>query len=183
MVRPLRWTPQLVQQFWDGVAQIDSMERVSFAHLAGPALVEFMTPWIPPDAELLDFGGGSGHLVQLLVSAGYRAAATDPSAKREEATAKTLSGDGRFLGTDSSNEPRTFDFVVCTEVIEHVLEEDMRGFMRGLRRRVKPGGRLLLSTPRFRRTSVTIACIVPCATIRFTAGSISGPGPWRRFAP
>jgi hypothetical protein len=98
MVRPLRWTPQLVQQFWDGVAQIDSMERVSFAHLAGPALVEFMTPWIPPDAELLDFGGGSGHLVQLLVSAGYRAAATDPSAKREEATAKTLSGDGRFLG-------------------------------------------------------------------------------------
>jgi glycosyltransferase involved in cell wall biosynthesis/2-polyprenyl-3-methyl-5-hydroxy-6-metoxy-1,4-benzoquinol methylase len=147
MVKPLRWTPQLAQQFWDGVAQIDSMERMSFARLAGPALVEFMAPWIRPDEELLDFGGGSGHLVQLLLSAGYRAAAADPSAKREEATALALSGDARFLGLIAPTEQRAFDFVVCTEVIEHVLEEDMLGFMRGLRRRVKQGGRLLLSTP------------------------------------
>jgi len=147
MVKPLHWTPQLVQQFWDGVAQIDSMDRMSFARLAGPALVEFMASWIRPDAELLDFGGGSGHLVQLLVSAGYRAAATDPSAKREEVTAQTLSGEKGFLGLIPQTEQRAFDFVMCTEVIEHVLDEDMLGFMRGLRRRVKPGGRLLLSTP------------------------------------
>jgi glycosyltransferase involved in cell wall biosynthesis/2-polyprenyl-3-methyl-5-hydroxy-6-metoxy-1,4-benzoquinol methylase len=147
MVKPLRWTPQLAQQFWDGVAQIDSMEKMSFAHLAGPALVEFMAPWIPADAELLDFGGGSGHLVRLLLSAGYRAAAADPSTKREEATAKTLSGDARFLGLIAPTEQRAFDFVICSEVIEHVLEEDMLGFMRGLRRRVTQGGRLLLSTP------------------------------------
>ena len=139
MVKPLRWTPQLVQQFWDGFAEIDSMEKMSFARLAGPALVEFMAPWIPPDAELLDFGGGSGYLVQLLVSAGYRAAATDPSAKREEATAETLAGDARFLGLIAPNEQRGFDFVICTEVIEHVLEQDMREFMRGLRSRVRPG--------------------------------------------
>jgi glycosyltransferase involved in cell wall biosynthesis/2-polyprenyl-3-methyl-5-hydroxy-6-metoxy-1,4-benzoquinol methylase len=147
MVKPLRWTPQLVQQFWDGVAQIDSMESMSFARLNGPALIEFMTPWIPADGEVLDFGGGSGHLVRLLLSAGYSAAATDPSAKRQEAMSRIVSGDSRFLGLIAPTEQRGFDFVICTEVIEHVLEEDMLGFMRALRRRVKPGGRLMLSTP------------------------------------
>jgi glycosyltransferase involved in cell wall biosynthesis/2-polyprenyl-3-methyl-5-hydroxy-6-metoxy-1,4-benzoquinol methylase len=147
MVKPLQWTPLLVQRFWDGVAQIESMERMSFARLAGPALIEFLTPWIQRDAQLLDFGGGSGHLVELLVAAGYTAAAADPSTKREATTMRTLAADRRFLGLIAPSEPRAFDFVVCTEVIEHVLPTDMLGFMNALKHRVKPGGKLLLSTP------------------------------------
>jgi glycosyltransferase involved in cell wall biosynthesis/SAM-dependent methyltransferase len=147
MVKQLVWTPKLIGRFWDGLSEIGILEHMSFARLAGPSLLEFMKPWVPTGAKCLDFGGGSGHLVQLMCQAGLKTAAFEPSAQRAKATESRLSGQSSFEGAVSNWSKTTYDFVVCTEVIEHIPIDATDGFMRSLVRRVAPGGKIFLTTP------------------------------------
>jgi SAM-dependent methyltransferase len=57
--------------------------------------------------------------------------------------AEEIQGDGTDLASCLGE--RQFNTVVCGEIIEHV--EDPYGFLRGVRRHVGPGGRLILTTP------------------------------------
>jgi glycosyltransferase involved in cell wall biosynthesis/SAM-dependent methyltransferase len=143
----LEWTPQLISRFWDGVAQSPALDGMSFAKLGGPILIEFMGPWIASGAHCLDYGGGSGHLLALMVEAGYSTAFYEPSIQRAAKITASMEGESRFLGTIPLSDPATFDFVICTEVIEHILTPDIDNFMRSMTRRVAPGGLLLLTTP------------------------------------
>lgn len=52
-----------------------------------------------------------------------------------------------------------FDVVVCLECIEHILDD--RKLMRDMARCLKPGGRLLLTTPYFFYPPITSACLGP----------------------
>ena len=47
--------------------------------------------------------------------------------------------------TASKLQPRCFDLILCTEVVEHIA--DARAALAGIRRLLKPGGVLVLSTP------------------------------------
>ncbi|MFC5459749.1 class I SAM-dependent methyltransferase [Massilia niabensis] len=46
---------------------------------------------------------------------------------------------------DSALPPASFDLILCTEVVEHIA--DSSAALRGMRRLLKPGGLLVLSTP------------------------------------
>ena len=46
---------------------------------------------------------------------------------------------------DSTLPPASFDLILCTEVVEHIA--DSSAALRGMRRLLKPGGVLVLSTP------------------------------------
>ena len=50
------------------------------------------------------------------------------------------------LWTPPSDWPRQYDLVTCCEVYEHVL--DTEAFVAALHTYIKPGGRLILTTPR-----------------------------------
>ena len=143
----LEWTPQLVSRFWNGVAQTPALEGMSFAKMNGPGLIEFMGPWIASSARCLDYGGGSGDLLTLMVKAGYRTAIFEPSVRRATKTKASMAGNPRFLGAVLSYDPATFDFVVCTEVIEHIPAPDTDKFMRSFTSRIAPGGVFFLTTP------------------------------------
>jgi glycosyltransferase involved in cell wall biosynthesis/2-polyprenyl-3-methyl-5-hydroxy-6-metoxy-1,4-benzoquinol methylase len=147
MPKALEWSDGLVERFWDGLAQTGILEKMSFARLAGPTLIEFIEPWIPPGAKCLDYGGGSGHMVEQLVEAGYRTASFEPSRLRAEAARNRLNGAPAFIGVVDSQDTRTFEFVLCNEVIEHIAPEMLDGFVRNLVRKISPEGILLLSTP------------------------------------
>lgn len=147
MPTPVAWTPSLISRFWDGIARTPALDGLSFARLAGPTLVEFVGPWLSKDEQCLDFGGGSGHLVRALVDAGYPTASFEPSRARARIVDRLLQGEALFLGTVDQLDRRQFDSIVCTEVIEHVRPYDTEAFVQALVRRMKPGGRLLLTTP------------------------------------
>ncbi len=57
--------------------------------------------------------------------------------------------------TDSQLAAASFDFILCSEVLEHIPAGDR--VLAGLRRLLKPGGILLLSTPQ-RRSLMELAC-------------------------
>jgi hypothetical protein len=76
----LEWTPRLISQFWDGVGQSPFLDGMSFARMNGPILMQLMGPWIAAGARCLDYGGG-GHLLRLMISAGYPIAIFEPTSE------------------------------------------------------------------------------------------------------
>lgn len=100
-----------------------------------------------PPCRALDIGCGPGALISELAARGYDAHGVDRSAKAREL--------GRYLQDQSPGMQLhaeldeawkgSFDLVMSFEVIEH-LQDDV-GAMREWREYLKPGGRMILSTP------------------------------------
>jgi SAM-dependent methyltransferase len=98
--------------------------------------------------SLLDVGCGSGELIALIAQErrGATLAGADLSPLQVERNRERLPGVEFFaLDAQSSALPRTFDAVVCSEVIEHL--DDSAAAIANLARMVAPGGRLLVTCP------------------------------------
>ena len=102
-----------------------------------------------PDGKVLDVGCGVGQVVQRLIDAGHEAHGVEVSepniAKAKQVSDRCRLYDGRSLPFDDA----TFDSVGALNVLEHV--EEPEAFITELVRVVKPGGRIVLSSPNFFR--------------------------------
>lgn len=100
---------------------------------------------------VLDFGCGSGSLVKYLLSNGYKAFAYDKS----EIIKKYLASQSIPFYEKLSEIPNNyFDVVTCFDVIEHVTNPNM--LIQNIKRKIKKGGILVLSTPNSRGLSAKI---------------------------
>lgn len=102
-----------------------------------------------PFESVLDVGCGSGELLSLIERHHPRArglAGADLSPDQVERNRKRLPR-AEFFALDIQRAAleRTFDLVVCSEVIEHL--DDQRAAVAHLARMVRPGGRLLITCP------------------------------------
>jgi SAM-dependent methyltransferase len=145
-VERLQWTPELVDRFWSAVART-RLDELAFGRLAGAELIKLIQPHLRPGGTHLDYGAGSGHMVRLLVEGGWRVAAYDPSADRSAVLAGQVAGRPEFLGVVGPESGDRFDVVLVIEVIEHILDADLPASLERLQRFVKPGGRIIVSTP------------------------------------
>lgn len=146
MVKRIHWTPQLVYKFWDGVAQTE-LDNLSFGKVAGPKFLELVSAYLAPGGSHLDFGAGSGHVLQLLLDRGLNAAGFDPSPDRQALLVDKIGQHKNFLGIKGVDSNEQFDVVLLMEVIEHVLDEDFHKVLERVANFVKPDGYLIVSTP------------------------------------
>jgi ubiquinone/menaquinone biosynthesis C-methylase UbiE len=104
-----------------------------------------------PEAEhVLDLGCGDGRL-SLLLRAGSLTAADVSGVAVRRASARLPDAEVTLVGVDEplpfvDNE---FELVLCTEVLEHV--RDVQLFLSEVRRVLRPGGGLALTTPAWSR--------------------------------
>ena len=114
-----------------------------------PGLHEFtfalMAKHAPSGAAVLDLAAGSGAMSLRLADAGYRVTATDYVAENFR-----LSEQIPFFAADlndhfSAGREGVFDIVFASEIIEHL--ENPRHFARQCFKLLKPGGKVILSTP------------------------------------
>lgn len=107
----------------------------------------------PAGGRVLDVGCGSGRDLQALVQAGFDATGVDASEKMLAAAARTrpalawrLVRDG-LPNLTAITADGSFDGVLCWAALMHLPEEVLFDTIFNLRRVLKEGGRLLISTP------------------------------------
>lgn len=146
MNKNLVWSQELVNKFWTGISG-SRLDDLSFAKLNGDKLINLVSPWIKSGDRILDFGAGSGFLVQLLLKKGFSVAAFDPSDGRESALTSVVGTKDNFLGLEHGAGDEKYDVVIFSEVIEHILEADYQNVISRVVRYVADGGVLIITTP------------------------------------
>lgn len=144
----LEWDDARVTRFWDFYASNSDIEYFSgkFAGSIAAALVRAVHPL----GSVLDVGCGVGHLVGELLHRGIDARGIDSSSESITEARRRLGRDDAALTGSMTSLPvadSTVDTVAMIEVIEHVLDQDLRLLFREVHRVLRPGGHVFLTTP------------------------------------
>jgi 2-polyprenyl-6-hydroxyphenyl methylase / 3-demethylubiquinone-9 3-methyltransferase len=148
---------RLAAEWWDANGKFRALHRI------GPARLAFLRDemvrhfalaggGLRPLAGLrvLDVGCGGGLIAEPLARLGACVAGLDPVAETIEAARRHAAGQGLDIDyragrvEELAAEAKTFDALVCLEVVEHV--PDPAAFLAACARLVRPGGLMLLST-------------------------------------
>jgi len=114
-----------------------------------PVIDSFLTD-VPEGARVLDLGSGTGELLASFTNRGWERVGLDISASGVN-LARTAHPEVTFVLADATGdlgsvlELGSFDVVVSSETLEHVTLP--RLFVANAYRALKPGGRLVISTP------------------------------------
>lgn len=144
-IRRLEWDEQLVNDFWNSMEKL-GLDGMNFGHLGKRAVHWAISHHLILGGRHLDYGAGNGELAAHLISHGYPFAIDDPAGERIALAQKFLPEGESFLSFDPDT-PEQFDVVTCFEVIEHVLDTRLDDFVTTLAGHVRPGGKLILTSP------------------------------------
>lgn len=116
------------------------------------AIRELIQPRLTsPEAQMLDVGSGRGWLTHLLSGLG-KAQGLEPVRPVVRYARKLFPHLAFFEGSlndfIAAYPDRRFDWVVSSEVLEHVPDEEKPMFIRNLKSRLKSSGHLVITTPR-----------------------------------
>lgn len=133
----------------ESLDELEARDAVSYLHPSK----RWEYPWamqraeLEPGARVLDAGCGDSIFPVYLAAHGYRVTAVDLEFTADlgdlhGVNAEYLRGDLTCLPLES----RSYDRIFCISVIEHLPEDQIPIAMQELRRVLRPGGRLLLTT-------------------------------------
>lgn len=111
--------------------------------------------WTPsPGSRVLDIGSGAGVFADRMATLGAEVVGVDANSEAVTYAQQTFGRSGlRFVQgyLDELDLPQaSFDAATCLEVIEHVYLDQVRHLLLGLRRLLRPGGLVLITTPNYR---------------------------------
>ena len=119
-----------------------------------------------PNPRILNIGIGNGWLERRCLEAGWRVEALDPNERAVETLrqAGVAARTGRI--TALPQEPKSLDVVFCSEVLEHLDDDELEKGLAEIGRTLKPGGRLIGTVP-YREDLSAGMVVCPECGIRF----------------
>jgi SAM-dependent methyltransferase len=149
----LEWTPDHVTRFWDWYGAQSARELKYFAEEVGDEILDQAAKHVPLTGTVVDVGAGLGHLCEKLLRRGARTIAVDTSAESVAAINERLSGVDGFGGARVSGmhelplDSGSADVVFLVETVEHLDEATSDAILAEIHRVLRPGGRLVMTTP------------------------------------
>ena len=175
-VKKIEWTPDKIAFFWDTYTQIPGNEDKYFTKMVGDGLLRFVSRQTALTGEICDYGAGRGFLTEkLLAKPGALVSACDFSEAsvaelRQRFESHPQFRSGYQLGSLPSTDipSAAFDVLFFVEAVEHIHEDELDATLLELLRILKPGGRIVVTTPNdedLRRSHV----ICPNCAVEFHA--------------
>ncbi len=165
------WTPASVGEFWRTFANCSILREQFYPTAYWEDLLAWASTIIRTQPrDVLDVGCGAGRMIECLLRRfpGARVVGTDIAEETLKAVRAMVGPVGRLelrIGRfpHLPVEEAGVDFVVCTEVLEHLEPGLFDGAFAEVRRVLKPGGLFLASLP-FNERMDMMAC-PECATV------------------
>ncbi len=171
--RPVDWTDEQVETFWSFHAR-QARERPGrswyFSESAGRYLATYLQLYarLNRGGAFLDFGCGPGFFLETLSRRGrgrlrlFGLEFSEQSATEARERLQGCAGVAGVVCIPTLPAPwpdASFDFVSSIEVVEHLDDEKLDGFLSEAHRLLKPGGTLFITTPNEEDLAVErIAC-------------------------
>lgn len=152
-IAPSDWGETETHRLWDWVGSRKEMHQTYFTYTSGRGILGFLDCAGLLRGKVLDYGCGPGFLTELLVDAGLETSAADYSRKSVEHIERKMTGRRNWRGAkliDNMLAPfpdNSFDLITCIETIEHVPDDGLAPLICELKRVLRPGGVLLITTP------------------------------------
>lgn len=149
----VEWTPRKIARFWGWWGdQMGSQAFFSLTH--GPRLLDIAGRSVRFDgARVVDVGCGPGHLLDHLLERGARCSGVEVAETLVAEANARLEGRPCFEGVSQGSVdhlplPDGIADVACSlEVAEHLLDDQLDAHVAEMRRILRPGGHLVLTTP------------------------------------
>ncbi|MFN2507008.1 MAG: class I SAM-dependent methyltransferase [Acidimicrobiales bacterium] len=150
----VEWTREKSSRWWDETSSRHQDRYFSQRYGATIiALVQLFGVRNLRRSQVLDFGCGSGYLLDALLAHNIPCAGADFSQDSVAVVEKRLGDNALFHGVQLVRQLPTdipdssYDAVFLIEAIEHLLDDDLQATLTELHRIVRPGGVLIVTTP------------------------------------
>ncbi len=152
-VHEFQWDDASVQRFWDYYA---TQNKISyFAQTVGQEVYRLAKKHVSFQGNILDYGCGKGHLIEVLLGAGLTDIyGADFSHDSVDHVNGQLNGSAGFKGAVKLSQlpaPELqagfFDAAFLLETIEHLIPPYLENTFTELGRVIRPGGHIIITTP------------------------------------
>jgi 2-polyprenyl-3-methyl-5-hydroxy-6-metoxy-1,4-benzoquinol methylase len=151
---PIVWTRERAARLWQYYGSQPDNESIYFTAHSGGSVLRFVREHVPLEGKLvLDFGCGRGSMLKRLAAQGVSCQGLEFSAASAAEAERNVGAHPLFRGVlvadalPSSIAAESVDVVLLIEVIEHLLPDDIQPTLAEIRRVLKPGGRVVVTTP------------------------------------
>lgn len=167
----IEWTREKAARFWRVLVR-NAPESDYFSNAVGRSVIlEAKARGARLDGRVLDYGCGPGHLLAHLVQHTRSCEGADFDEVALGEAKRRLEGAPAFKGVTLISElpsqlvADTYDTVFFIETIEHLIGDDLPSTLAELRRVVKPGGHLVVTTPNNENLDANKRCCPECGCV------------------
>jgi SAM-dependent methyltransferase len=170
---PIHWDDAKVARLWNWYARTSPFRDLYFARRFGDLILRWSGLPLRSPITMLDFGCGPGFLWDHLknLRARWHYVGADFSTDSVSQLADKGRGDPRFGGAHHLSRlpmplaDASVDAAFLVEVVEHVDDVYLKPILQEVRRVLKPGGRLVISTPNREDLSQSMRLCPECGAI------------------